>query len=57
MPHPGVLERYQAQGARVWRTDRDGALRVETDGQRFSVGSHHKAGDATVLAVEDSSGN
>ena len=57
MPHPGVLERYQAQGARVWRTDRDGALRVETDGQRLSVGSYLKAGDATVLAVEDSSGN
>jgi competence protein ComEC len=57
MPHPGVLERYRAQGARVWRTDRDGALRVVTDGRRLSVESYLKAGDASVLAVGDSSGN
>ena len=45
IPHPSVLERYRAHGARVWRTDRDGALQVVTDGQRLSIASHLKAGD------------
>jgi len=33
-PAPAVLGRLQASGARVWRTDRDGAIFVESDGQR-----------------------
>jgi competence protein ComEC len=40
IPHPSVLERYHAAGARVWRTDRDGALMVTADGQRLTVRSH-----------------
>lgn len=28
-PHPDVLARYQADGVRIWRTDRDGAISVE----------------------------
>ena len=33
-PHPETLARYAAAGALVLRTDRDGTLRVATDGER-----------------------
>lgn len=36
-PHASVLERLEAAGARVYRTDRDGALVVETDGRVLTV--------------------
>jgi len=36
-PVPEVLERYRAVGAQVFRTDRDGAVFVETDGRTLSV--------------------
>ena len=28
-PHPEIVARYQAVGARIWRTDRNGAISVE----------------------------
>jgi competence protein ComEC len=37
IPHPQVLDRYAQQGARVYRTDRDGAIRLTTDGQTMSI--------------------
>jgi competence protein ComEC len=37
MPHPSVLERYDMQGIRFYRTDRDGAIRVTTDGRHVSI--------------------
>jgi competence protein ComEC len=36
-PAPEVLERLASIGARVYRTDRDGELTVESDGKRVSV--------------------
>ena len=36
-PDAGTLARLGAVGARVYRTDRDGAVLVETDGRTLSV--------------------
>jgi competence protein ComEC len=36
-PAPVVVERLRAAGAAIWRTDRDGAVRVESDGARLTV--------------------
>ena len=36
-PHPEVLRRLEAIGARVLRTDRDGQVTIESDGQTVSV--------------------
>ncbi|HEX2439692.1 MAG TPA: ComEC/Rec2 family competence protein [Methylomirabilota bacterium] len=36
-PDPGVLARLEAAGAVVFRTDRDGAVLLETDGRRLTV--------------------
>ena len=43
-PHPDVLARYRALGAKVLRTDTEGALRLETDGRRLAVGPAGPAG-------------
>jgi competence protein ComEC len=36
-PAPVVLERYRSVGAEIFRTDRDGAIRVDTDGTSLVV--------------------
>jgi competence protein ComEC len=36
-PSPELLERLQAAGARILRTDRDGAVQVSTDGERLEI--------------------
>ena len=36
-PVPDVLDRYRAAGAEIFRTDRDGAVSVETDGVSLDV--------------------
>jgi competence protein ComEC len=36
-PAPEVLERYQGSGAEIFRTDRDGAVMVATDGRSMEV--------------------
>lgn len=36
-PSPELLDRLQATGLRILRTDRDGAVRVLTDGERLEI--------------------
>jgi competence protein ComEC len=43
-PHASTLANLAAAGARVWRTDRDGAVVVTTDGQSLEVRALSDAG-------------
>jgi competence protein ComEC len=36
-PHPAVLARYRATGTRIYRTDEQGAIAIETDGRHVRV--------------------
>jgi competence protein ComEC len=36
-PVPDVLRRYEEVGAEIFRTDRDGAVMVDTDGKSIQV--------------------
>ena len=36
-PHPNVLSRYRARGCRIFRTDRNGAVTISTDGTDIRV--------------------
>jgi competence protein ComEC len=38
-PAPEVLERYESAAARIFRTDLDGAVTMETDGYSLDVKS------------------
>jgi competence protein ComEC len=37
VPHPEILERYRAAGARILRTDRDGAVEVSVNGRALLI--------------------
>ena len=37
LPHPEALARFEKTGARILRTDRDGAVEFRSDGKRLSV--------------------
>jgi competence protein ComEC len=37
MPHLQILERYAARGAQVYRTDRNGAIQLTTDGRSYRL--------------------
>jgi len=41
-PVPEVMERYQAAGAQVYRTDRDGAVTIDTDGISVAASTYTK---------------
>jgi competence protein ComEC len=36
-PAPAALARYAARGAKVFRTDQDGAIQLDTDGHTITV--------------------
>jgi competence protein ComEC len=52
-PAPEVLERYREIGAEVFRTDRDGAIWVETDGYSMNI----RTFNGRQLALTSSRGN
>jgi competence protein ComEC len=37
IPHPQILQRYADGGARIYRTDRHGAVRLSTDGRHVAI--------------------
>jgi len=37
IPHPQILQRYQGHGAGIYRTDRNGAVCLTTDGRQFAI--------------------
>ena len=41
LPHPEVLKRYERLGTKVFRTDRNGAITVVTDGEKIEVRPFH----------------
>jgi competence protein ComEC len=40
-PHPNIVDRYRQQGATLWRTDLQGAIRITTNGTDTRI-THHK---------------
>jgi len=47
-PHPEVVERYARAGVRLFRTDRDGAVTLSTDGQRVWMSTYADGWEARI---------
>jgi competence protein ComEC len=47
-PHPEVVERYARAGIRLFRTDRDGAVTLTTDGQRVWMSTYADGWEARI---------
>jgi len=43
LPHPEVLKRYSQLGTQVYRTDKNGAITVVTDGEKIEIKPHSGA--------------
>ncbi len=43
LPNPEVMRRYQRMGSRIFRTDRDGAITVTTDGEKIEIKTFTKS--------------
>lgn len=48
-PHPDVLQRYEARKVKIFRTDRDGAVTITTDGQKITIDTFKERHPATLL--------
>jgi competence protein ComEC len=46
-PHPEVAARYEGAGARLWRTDRHGAIYVEMRAGETRLRGHREAGESS----------
>jgi competence protein ComEC len=54
-PSPEVVERLEAAGIRVYRTDRDGAITATTDGKALNVSTFLHASQQSNQTAENSS--
>ncbi|MCJ7587489.1 MAG: DNA internalization-related competence protein ComEC/Rec2 [Candidatus Aminicenantes bacterium] len=48
LPDKDVLARYENAGIRLFRTDRDGAVEITTDGRSVSIRTHENSGDTSL---------
>jgi competence protein ComEC len=53
-PSPELLERLQSAGARVLRTDRDGAVHILTDGDKLEISCFVACDNLTTVTVSGS---
>ena len=53
-PNPKLLERLQTAGARVLRTDRDGAVHILTDGDKLEISCLVACDNLTTATVSGS---
>jgi competence protein ComEC len=42
-PHPSTLQRYSDAGVNIFRTDRDGAVTLMTDGTKLNIDTFRKS--------------